>query len=1104
MYVHRSNRVEVLLKLLAGILRRPLTDPMAPETLVVQSRGLEQWLSRELGSQLGICANVKFPFPRAFLEDCMERVLGSPPETSAAWQPAALQWAIARCLEEDLEAPMFGHLRTYLKADPSDLRRLQLAVLIADRFDQYATYRPEQVASWEDPATALDAEDWQGALWRSLTDHLGPTHLAARARAFLENLESTPKEAFPERVCLFGIPTLPPLYVELLRALGEKIELHLFLLEPSPLFAGDTHSARSIARIEAHTEHTAEELHLETGHPLAASLGWVNRSFQQVLENGTYTSDPESLFQESEEDSLLGWLQNDLLHQVDRRAGGDAEPVALKEDDHSISFHSCHSPMREVEALRDHLQAWLDEDPSRCPEDIVVMAPDIGTYSAAIATVFGHDRGKPNHVPYQIADRSLQSEGEMIHAFLAWLDLAGSRLSAPDVIDLLSRPCVARAFDLDNDRVETLGRWVRELHIHWGHDEAHRQQEGLPACPIHTWRRGLDRMLLGVAVASEDACEDILPYDEMEGESLQMLESFVTFMELVEDLHAQASSTHTAAEWSEVLLRILHAGLKATDRQTWQHDRLSRILRELASNTTSARYDSAISFSGIRWSIQTRLAHERAGHRFASGGVTFCSMLPMRSVPFTCVCLLGLDQEAFPRQEHAPAFDLLHDARRIGDRSRRDEDRHLFLEALLSARSTLRISWVGRSLQDNELQPPSPVVSDLLEWIQASCSPDPTPDARAIDHLITHHPLQPFSPERFQAPRRYSGSHDTTYAAAAGALLGESTPAPRLLIDPLALTEQEQLKVPLRALLSCVESPTRTLLRDRLGLQLKRWEEQLKDRAPLHVGPLDAYTMRKAILEGLLAGDEAESVWSHLESNGTFPSGQAGRCLFDGMVHSVARWVEQVHKVRNAPQLPSAEVDLIVDTRRGPTCVYGALDDLWPDAQVLVTASQLKAKDELVAWVRHLVLCSLPDESLPRRTVLIGNSATKTKDYAAISFRPVEDPAPALSRFVGMYWWAMQEPVPLFPEISRDAWKKRRNGEVAPPLRHKEFEPRIALPSEAGSEYSYSPRPDPWLRKLYAHLDPFGRDWPYACKFQPLTKKIYEDLYQHRESGLGS
>jgi exodeoxyribonuclease V gamma subunit len=47
---------------------------------------------------------------------------------------------------------------------------------------------------------------------------------------------------------------------------------------------------------------------------------------------------------------------------------------------------------------------------------------------------------------------------------------------------------------------------------------------------------------------------------------------------------------------------------------------------------------------------------------------------------------------------------------RPGDRSRREDDRYLLLEALLSARDQLYISWVGRSIRDNSERPASVLI----------------------------------------------------------------------------------------------------------------------------------------------------------------------------------------------------------------------------------------------------------------------------------------------------------------------------------------------------------------------------------------------------------
>ncbi|MCD0217722.1 exodeoxyribonuclease V subunit gamma, partial [Enterobacter hormaechei subsp. steigerwaltii] len=74
---------------------------------------------------------------------------------------------------------------------------------------------------------------------------------------------------------------------------------------------------------------------------------------------------------------------------------------------------------------------------------------------------------------------------------------------------------------------------------------------------------------------------------------------------------------------------------------------------------------------------------------FLRGGITFCSMVPMRSLPFKVICLLGLNDGDFPRNTKAAVFDLIAKHPAKGDRARRDDDRYLFLEALISAREIL-------------------------------------------------------------------------------------------------------------------------------------------------------------------------------------------------------------------------------------------------------------------------------------------------------------------------------------------------------------------------------------------------------------------------------
>src|SRR5690606_18631152 len=116
-------------------------------------------------------------------------------------------------------------------------------------------------------------------------------------------------------------------------------------------------------------------------------------------------------------------------------------------------------------------------------------------------------------------------------------------------------------------------------------------------------------------------------------------------------------------------------------------------------------------------------------------------------LPFRLVCLLGLDDGALPRRTPAAGFDLIAQRPRRGDRARRLDDRYLLLEIILSARSGLYLSYVGRDPRSNAELPPSVLVSEMLDVLDltAVCADG----GKVSERLRIQHPLQPFSPDNF-------------------------------------------------------------------------------------------------------------------------------------------------------------------------------------------------------------------------------------------------------------------------------------------------------------------------------------------------------------------
>src|SRR5207249_3253158 len=131
----------------------------------------------------------------------------------------------------------------------------------------------------------------------------------------------------------------------------------------------------------------------------------------------------------------------------------------------------------------------------------------------------------------------------------------------------------------------------------------------------------------------------------------------------------------------------------------------------------ASRNDKAVALDVVAAQLEDSLEESSSGAGFLSGQLTFCALKPMRSVPLKVVCLLGLNDTAYPRHDRPPGFDLVAQHPQRGDRNIRDSDRALFLEALLSAREVFYLSYIGQSLRDNNPLPPSVLVSELLDYV---------------------------------------------------------------------------------------------------------------------------------------------------------------------------------------------------------------------------------------------------------------------------------------------------------------------------------------------------------------------------------------------------
>jgi len=800
--LYTSNRLEILAGQLAAVLRKPLREPLTSEIVVVQSNGMQRWLIQQIARHHGICSNVRFPFPQKFLHGLFQAAFPEKPGAEVYGRDA-MTWRIMKLLPQLAPDPAFDAIANYLAGERSELRVYELARKIAHAFDQYLVFRPRMILDWD----AGKGDGWQAMLWREIQRAAPQQYEAALGLQLVEKLKHG--APVPERVSIFGISSLPPFYVSLIEEISARCPVHLFIMEPTPEWWGDIRSKREKARSKQ-PELFELEQPVDMDNPLLAENGKLGRDFLNIVADLS-PGHEQPQFEKPSADTILHTIQRDLFEMY----ANIQKPEGTVSADQSLQIHSCHSVVRELEVLYDQLLALFAEDATLKPRDIVVMVPDVSIYSAFIDAVFGVPENPEHFIPYSVADRAPRERSGVIDTFLRILEVLPGRFGASEILALLESSAVQRRFGIAEP--EKIRRWIEQCAIRWGIDSAHRARLGLPPFWENSWRYGLDRMLLGYAMRPDtrELFEGILPFDEVEGSDAGLLGNFAEFLEHLFARAIDFAKPRSLRDWQSDLLAAVDEFLDADEPAQLELNQLRAALAELSRISAASGNEDAVSREIVVLQMERVLENASTGAGFLSGAMTFCALKPMRSIPFRVVCLLGMNDTAYPRRDRTPEFDLIAQHHRPGDRNSRADDRALFLEALLSARDVFYVSYVGQSMRDNSALPPSVVVSELNDYIEQRF-------AIGAEQFVVKHSLQAFSPRNFGADdkRCFSYSVDNSVA---GQIAAENRHEPPTFFDkPLSEPEDLWRHVDLEQLVDFFSHPAKFLLRKRLNIELPR------------------------------------------------------------------------------------------------------------------------------------------------------------------------------------------------------------------------------------------------------------------------------------------
>lgn len=1031
LYIHTSNQLEHLAVYFSRITNTPLSNVFAKETVIVQNAGMARWLSMQHADITGISANIEFLFPAEFMWKLL-RIVSPDVSEQSQCTPETLSYHIMEELtlhHEDY--PELKHYIYHKNKNVNDIATWDLSCQLGDIFDQYLFFRSEWIQQWEENPEKHIKEDWQARLWIRCVKEKQLVHWQTLQDQFKESIHLINKSDFPKRVTFFSMPALSPGYLDLLGEVAQLTNIYMYMINPcEDIYWGNILSEKTQTKLSSD-----EQTYAETGNPLLASMGKQGRDFiHQLLDtsNSQHLSVTPEL-QDTQQQKAEYLPVKNILQQLQIDIYNLQEPEKIENynslnnntlKDNSIRFNACHTAMREVEVLHDQILDALDADNTLTPADIVVMLPDIENYAPYIESIFSSINSSVK-LPYSIADRASINAQQLVEAVLKVLKLVDTRFDVESVFEILDYEEVRTQFELDEANTKKCRKLALATNTRWGIDRHYRKKNNLPDTQEHTWKYALDGLLLGYAFGestsgdqlfstNNDSDLPLFSHNIIEGNDALILASFKQFTDVlfaISDWHNSSASVDSWLTKTKVLISQLFP--ESSDITI-----LLKALNGVKQTTELTEFSEEISFSVFFKILQSTLLNISGSERFLGHGITFCAMVPMRSIPFRLIALMGMNDGEFPRQNKRYSFDRLGDKPRRGDRSRRDEDRYLFLESILAARSRLIISYIGQSVKDNTEIPPSILVSELLDTLSIySDSP--------MKEWITRHPLQAFSPRYFNeslnslnnnidsdSDSDNDDSNDTpplfSYAKEYTELNKTIEIPSQIFIDKrLEELEDDYKKISINELIRFYQSPARAFLKTRFAIQTYDEDISLPIREPFELEFFKDKEIRKIIL----AQSESERDQMTLtRAKGLLPYGEIGEGVFKKEAQIIENFKGQLPEVI---YLDNLSFSLSFDAFQ----LSGELAYLSETGRIIQQVSKPYFPDYINLWIHHLILNTVVSDNINHYTTFYSPDSSFT-------FSPVKDAQEQLSQLLVHYWEGLHFPSKFFPKSGLSLYAK--------------------------------------------------------------------------------
>ncbi|MFN1833924.1 exodeoxyribonuclease V subunit gamma [Balneola sp. MJW-20] len=922
-------------------------DPMEPVWIIIQNKETQEWLNLRVSEVHGIAANIKYILPSELLWN-LYRAKDQSLKSELPSDKNSMVWAIHQILQNNK-----GLIPFIDRSDAPESKLLDISIQVADVFDLYQNYRPEMLEDWLQGKSVPDLHAWQVEIWKKLQviwEHEDQWKIIPRrSEAFIELINWSRKgildNNLPSDIYVFGISHTSKPQMDLFAELAGRINLNLYAFEV-----------------------------------LSDSVG-----VHSLISKWTK-------------------VKKDQLDYLYERAKSIKSEISIKKTQEKIELpgnihiHSCHSPERETEVLKNDILRCLEDDRSLDLEDILILVPDPEIYAPLIKGIFTDaERGK--HL--SVSDMTLSGQPEPSDSIELLLKLLKSDFKSGWISELFMDPLLKKRFGLTEDEVFRLEKWISDNNVFHGLGHSFNTP--------YSWKKGLSQMMLGFIMEPADLTiyKGMVPYQGAGSiADSDSLSGFSEMLRLIEKHKKFSEKSREIRTWLNWISDLSQDFLNTGDDHSDHPGKLNQLIRKLLSQAKYHNDPVEITFRQFsRWfSDQLPGIKARSG-RFGQG-ITVSTYIPYRAVPFKVIAIMGMNEGTFPRKDIRPEFDIINSQPELGDRIQKEDDCLWFAETISAAGESLIITFIGKDQQNDREMLPSILIQQLMDKL-----------AEDNEFQFIEHPLHPFSSKYF------NGMLDPSYDHYSAQILQEINAEDVIPVfidrDELPRIEIEE-EIHFSELVSFFVNPARYYLKKTVGIDFRDDQFHLKERENFEIKGLNKYLLDQAIFKFKNKGFEESEVLRYLEASNLITGDQFNMNQVNDEIRIIDSLLEAVNFQQN-----EVEREILLDLDISGIKIVGEIGGVFGDQYVSFRVGKDKASVLVDHWLKYL-LVSVADPSVRSATFWYKESSSSAiKNIEHISEKPIE----SLERLVS--WFKLLNSISdlnFFPESSKSYTKAVMSG----------------------------------------------------------------------------